>query len=181
VSRIPFGDGVQLLLGAGLAPDKVLKILTREIGEDDGALGLWQDGKRLSPAYVRTHLRFTYSANAGKIRIVPINPMEITLKGPLIGVVQKSRFELDAEQIEALIAKLTKPKREPKPRGPREHPLKKPLIDEYDRCLREEGKTLTAEALHAHAKELEKRKKKKRVPGLSTIGTWLREHKSQRS
>jgi hypothetical protein len=109
VSRIPFDAGVQMLLGAGLAPDRVLKILNRETGEDDDAFGLWQDGKRLSPAYVRTHLNFTYSANAGKIRIVPINPREITLKGPLIGVLLKATFELDAEQIEALIAKPTSP------------------------------------------------------------------------
>jgi hypothetical protein len=163
-----------LTLKAGLAPGEAVTILDRETREG-GALTLyppWPD---------RAHVKFVYRKACDRFLVEAVNPTEITLKGPLGGVVRKQRFVFNHDQLAALIAKLTKPKQEPKPRGPREHHLKKSLLAEYDRCLREDEETVTAEYLLAHAKQLEKRKKKKRVPGLSTIGTWLRDHKSQRS
>jgi hypothetical protein len=119
VSRIPLNDGFQMLLTAGLAPDKAAEILNRETAAG-GALNLViVVGERKWPS--RGQFRFTYDRARDRIRVMPVNPMELTLMGPLIGLMQKARFEFGADQVKALIETLAKPKDKRARSKPSEH------------------------------------------------------------
>jgi hypothetical protein len=187
-----------LLLKAKVATDEALKIL--------GALDLYfityerqpdEDGKlrpdskvaqrvrRLPPEYVRSRLRFVYKSD--RVRVVAVDPMEVTLKGSLGAVLRRGRFEVAVDQVKAVIAKWTKRKlkREPKPRGRHEHAMKADILAEYDRrCARTPPKPHTQDDLWEWAEKKLKNKKKYKnarvpVPHVETIGKWLREERGQ--
>jgi hypothetical protein len=149
----------RLLCGAGLAPGATLEILNRETAAG-GALGLWLEGQPQGawrPRYLhRRQFRFVRGVMASggdAVGVLPINPMEFTPKGPLLGVVHRMRFQLDAEQVEALIAELTKPKRQ---RG-RRRKYDWPAVDSAIRAAYEAHKSKDPLAEHVQVR-LEKEK-----------------------
>ena len=113
--------------------------------------------------------------------------MELTVKGSRGDVLRKGRFEVDVDQVKAVIAKSTKrkPRREPKRRGRHDHAMKAAILAEYDqRCAGTPPKPHTQGDLHAWAGEKLKNKKKYKnarvlVPHVETIGKWLREERGQ--
>jgi hypothetical protein len=141
-----------MLRRAGFASDEAWKILGRETA----AVGLWLDGKPKHewPPYLRyCRFRFVYNHATDCIGIFPVNPMEITVKGPLIGVVAKARFQLDAEQIEALIAKLTAPASPRPPKRKRGKSKPKPGTRKAWALDRLREKATTTKILRAYQKK----------------------------
>ena len=131
MNRVELATVFRRLVAKGVAPDEALKIITREVHA--GALVLycttrvkerdasgnvllnapWADRVDLMPrSYVRSHLYFRYRAQSDRVVVLPVNPMEVTPRGPLIGVLAKARSEVDRDQAYAVIANPTKPQRQ---------------------------------------------------------------------
>jgi hypothetical protein len=100
--RVPLDVGLQMLVAVGLEPDTAIAVLDDETKRTDGKLDLWCNGNRLQRLYVRQHLHFSRDGKS-----VRINPVGIGWKKPPAAYV----FELDAAQIKAVIAGLSKPGR----------------------------------------------------------------------
>jgi hypothetical protein len=162
VSRIPFDDGFQMLLAAGLTLAEAIEVLNDELESDRGALGIWRDGIKLSPSHFRRHMRVGLDDDPKKADCAKVFPA-----GP-VGWVKIHVFELDAEQIEALIATLSTPT--PEPGRP-------PLVDKKQEVLAERDRLRTAEepvngtSLHAWAVE----KWGPDAPSERSIYRWLAE------
>jgi hypothetical protein len=126
---------------------------------------------------VRLDFDFDKEAKTYRLRFTPV----ITLRGPArLGPIRK-KAELTAERVEALIAKLTKPKRKPKPTGRHDHPMKDDILAEYDRRVAEGEPHENADLERWAADVLKKSPKYANtnvtVPHVDTIGRWLREER----
>jgi hypothetical protein len=106
VSRIPLNDAFHRVVEkAGLKPDRAVDVLYDEASRSDGKLDLCCDDKLLERSYIRQFLRFELGDNG----IVVIGQI-----GAGWGRADNIfKFELDADQVEVLIARFTR-KRRPK-------------------------------------------------------------------
>jgi hypothetical protein len=106
VPRISLDAGFQTLLRTGLAATDALDLITHEATRKGGGLNVWCNGNLLRSRYIAKHLDFELDAE-GRAKVYPVG----------IGWQQAIKsyvFELDADQVEALIAKPKKPGRPPK-------------------------------------------------------------------
>jgi hypothetical protein len=149
-------------------------VLNDQTKRTDGKLDLWcGDGKEPLPRdYIRDGLRFELGDNA------------IMVFGP-IGLSSGRRLDhlfpyyVDADQVEALIAELTEPKQESKPRGRHKHSMRDDILAEYDRRCRDGEPHENADLERWAAKELKVSPKYANTtvtsPPADTISRWLRE------
>jgi hypothetical protein len=214
VSQIFLNDAFRMLVEkAGLTPDAAVAALNDQTKRDNGKLDLWCNGNLLKRPYIRQCLHFELGDNAivvigqagvgwGRLDNIPA-PHDRTVARRSDASQPKTSnngtlyvFELDADQVEALIAKLVKskpgpkpkpkpkPKPEPKPRGPKPHPLKQPILDEANRRRRagEPLNKMAADLLVWAGKQFPETLlpgSKTRLPADVTIRTWLRDRNSR--
>jgi hypothetical protein len=122
VARIPFDAGFQMLLAAGLTAIEALDHITHETTRKGGALNLWCNGNPLSWRYIAKYLDFKRDRK-GRAKVYPVGS---GWEQPI----ESYDFELDAAQIEALIAKSTGPGRG----HPKKHPwevIDPVIVDEF--------------------------------------------------
>ena len=91
------------LLLEAVTRDEALKTLNRETQAEDGALDQYRNGKVVPRQYIRVYLTFKYHSKADRVLVRPLNPMELTLKGPLFDIRRRDCFEFDVDQVKALI------------------------------------------------------------------------------
>jgi hypothetical protein len=124
VPRIPLDTGVQMLVRTGLTPDDALDLITHETTRKGGGLNVWCNGNLLPWRYIAKYLDFRLDAE-GRAKVYPDRT---SWQQPIESYV----FELDADQVEALIAKLAGP-------GPG-HPQKHQWEEVIDPVIVEEFK-----------------------------------------
>jgi hypothetical protein len=141
-----------------------------------GTLDLWCNGQKMERYNIRRRLRL------GKLTICVVTFLPV---GPLgwEKPLDAYRFELDADQVAALIAKLTKSKRKPKSRGRHDHAMKDDILAEYDRrCVAAEPHE-NADLERWAATELKNSPKYANTaltpPRADTIGRWKREREQE--
>lgn len=106
MSRIPVSIAFWLLTRAGWSPPAAIELLNDEIERERGALHLWRDGVRVTASHFRRHMSIGRS---------PYPPHSVAMVVPKVAWRTKPVFELDTDQIEAVIAE-PKPKRPGRPR-----------------------------------------------------------------
>jgi hypothetical protein len=152
--------------------DVAVDTFDNETKRTNGKPDLWCNGNPLKRSYIRQFLRFELGDGA----VVVIG--QIGLGWGRVDYLYP--FELDAGQVEALIAKLKrKQKREPKLPGRHQHAMRGDILPEYDRrraCTPPERHEL-ADLQEWADKKLKKLEKYATtiVPHTDTIGRWLRE------
>lgn len=110
MSRILVSVGFWILVAAGLTPGRAQQILDEETSRDDGALDLWCNGQKLGRYNIRKRLNLEKFPNR-IISFVTFLPADhIGWEKPLYAY----RFELDADQVEAVRLQV-KPKRRGRP------------------------------------------------------------------
>ena len=99
-------------MAGGLTPGRAQQLLDEETSRDDGALDLWLNGQKLERYYIRKRLSLEKFPNR-IISFVTFLPADhVGWEKPLSAY----RFELNSDQVEALIARLqVNPKRRGRP------------------------------------------------------------------
>jgi hypothetical protein len=172
VSRTGLKDAFRMLVEkAGLTPDVAVEFLYGHVSRSDGKLDeLWCNGTRLKRSYIRECLSFKLDDND---EIVVVAQMGV---GGGRGRADLFLYKLDADQFAALIATLTKSKREP---GRHEHAMKDDILAEYDRRCEAGEPHEAADLLQWAATELKNLPKYANtgLPHRDTIGRWVREER----
>jgi hypothetical protein len=98
VPRVPFELGFQMFLAAGLSVDDAIVTVNEGVRSDERVrrLDLWCDGTKMSTFNIREHVRIG-RYHDGRVTVVPAGH---------VGWQKTYVFELDAEQVERLIAAL---------------------------------------------------------------------------
>jgi hypothetical protein len=143
----------------------------------------------MTSSEVRNDLCFVFDLGGGKFGILELDPNDAN-RPPVVYPASSGIgwdpyayvFEVDAAQVAALIAKLTKPKRKPKlksapqrPRGAPKNLLKQTILADARQRIDTTGKTAKLAAdLHAHYK-------KRGGPSERTIRRWLADDDATRT
>jgi hypothetical protein len=171
VSRIGLKNAFRRLVEkAGLTPDAAVAVIDQQTKRSDGKLDLYCNGKLPPRSYIRQFLRFELGDNG----IVVIGQI-----GAGWGRADNIfKFKLDADQVEALITNLTKPK--PTRRKPPMSLFKQEVIEKAKRLIKAGAENIVAKLAdlwddkRGKAKDKERRKKERRYRK-RTIHRWLKD------
>jgi hypothetical protein len=160
VRLVLFDDGFQMFLTAGLTEDEAIEKVSN--GVKSGALGLWCNGTKMSLFNIREHVRIGRYHDENRVTVYPAS-----------GSWQEGLvFQLDAEEIEALIVTLSTPT--PEPGRPPLEDKRQAILNEAER-LRTAGEPISGTSLHAWAEA----RWGPDAPSERSIYRWLADPRSQ--